>query len=415
MIYSFRIILPNIYNNRGNSINRLCNINDGEQKKYLRQAVFALYGRKKKEIGDKSNNNVTPPSLPKKTKKIPTPASSSSSSGDEALASSNKTKKIVNAEDNINQEAVIDDESMTLDPDLALLEASLRDLDMFMSVSAGDPALILDGSEPSDEDMAAIDNAFRNLGGVDLTSIFENPELTGADLGSTNNGKKKSIKKSGVADMSRAVKPQTAGTFDDDDEFASFGFEEILEGEGVNFSDLASASLPFDDSSDIALPESPREKNGPISKSVKSVVSDSTTNRPSGTFSSKQRAEAQASATAATRAASAKRKKELIAAGLSKEQAVLAVKREQEAAVGQPVTDSSDKIFMDGQEIDSKDSQQGVSPPPLEEFRRLMDSLSTESMFESGGDGWMPSERGVPLSDIISRAERADAKLKEYK
>ena len=48
-----------------------------------------------------------------------------------------------------------------------------------------------------------------------------------------------------------------------------------------------------------------------------------------------------------------------------------------------------------------------------------MDSLGTESMFESGDDGWTPSDRGegggIPLSDIMNRAERADAKLKEYK
>lgn len=102
----------------------------------------------------------------------------------------------------------------------------------------------------------------------------------------------------------------------------------------------------------------------------------------SGQFSSKEKATALASASAATRAASAKRKKELVASGMTVKAATKSLKKEQEAladkspmGIASVPPPDEDKLMIDGFEVDKMLG----TPPPLEEFRRLMESLGAES------------------------------------
>lgn len=71
-------------------------------------------------------------------------------------------------------------------------------------------------------------------------------------------------------------------------------------------------------------------------------------------------------------------------------------------------TTASDKkedapLVIDGVELDSKEFDLGVEPPPLEEFKRLMESLGPDTLFED--EGLMGSEegemiRGKEISDL---------------
>ena len=97
----------------------------------------------------------------------------------------------------------------------------------------------------------------------------------------------------------------------------------------------------------------------------------------SGQFSSKEKASAVASAAAATRAASAKRKKDLVASGMSEKDAkaeIKSLRKDQGDAIALSSPDD-DKLMIDGFEVDKKLG----TPPPLEEFKRLMESLGAEA------------------------------------
>lgn len=108
--------------------------------------------------------------------------------------------------------------------------------------------------------------------------------------------------------------------------------------------------------------------------------SGASTDSARGTFSSKQQAMAQASAAAAVRAASARRKKELIASGMSKTDAATSLKKEIARQPGGQLR-PDDRFLIDGVEIDTAAAKQGVVPPPIEEFRRLLESLGGDALF----------------------------------
>ncbi len=88
------------------------------------------------------------------------------------------------------------------------------------------------------------------------------------------------------------------------------------------------------------------------SKKISSLVINASTPK---TFSSKEKATAQKSASQAVRAASAQRKKELIASGLSKAAASASVKKELEkgSLPGDTGLDD-DRLVIDGVEVDQK-------------------------------------------------------------
>ena len=64
---------------------------------------------------------------------------------------------------------------------------------------------------------------------------------------------------------------------------------------------------------------------------------------------------------------------------------------------------SGEPLVIDGVELDSKEFDLGVEPPPLEEFKRLMESLGPETLFEEEGlesASEQVMKRGKELSDM---------------